>query len=54
MERKRSEAVRHRAKQIRKAQKPMLSTKDYIQRALVVLIIVVILSAALFIYENLT
>lgn len=54
MEKKRSEAVRHRAKQIRKAQKPKLSTKDYIQRALVVLIIVVILSAALFIYENLT
>lgn len=54
MEKKRSQAVRDRAKQIRKAQKAELSTKDYVQRALVVLIIVVILAAALFIYENLT
>lgn len=54
MEKKRSQAVRERAKQIKKAQKGELTTKDYIQRALVVLIIIVILSAALFIYENLT
>ncbi len=52
MERRRSLAVRERAKQIKKAQKPKLTTKDYVQRALVVLIIVLILAAALFIYEN--
>lgn len=54
MEKKKSQAVRQRAKQIKKAQKAELNTKDYVQRALVVLIIVLILSAALFIYENLT
>lgn len=39
--------VKRRAKQIQKASKGKLSTKDYIQRGLVVLIIVVILAAAL-------
>lgn len=54
MERDRRAAVRQRAKQIRKAQKVELTTKDYIQRSLVVLIILVILAGALFIYETMT
>ena len=54
MEKQRRSDVRQRAKQIRKAQKANLSTKDYLQWALVVLIILIILAAALFIYENLT
>jgi hypothetical protein len=54
MDRDRREAVRRRAKQIRKAQKVELTTRDYIQRGLVVLIILLILAGALFVYENLT
>jgi hypothetical protein len=54
MDRDRREAVRRRAKQIKKAQKVELTTRDYIQRGLVVLIILLILAGALFVYENLT
>jgi len=54
MERVRREAVRQRARQIKKAQKAKLTTKDYLQRALVVLIILLILAAALFVYETMT
>lgn len=48
MERSRRERVRQRAKRIQKARKNKLTTKDYIQRALVVLLIVAILGIALF------
>jgi hypothetical protein len=40
--------IKSRAKQIKKANKAQLSTKDYIQRGLVVLIIIAILAAALY------
>lgn len=40
--------IKRRAKKIQKASKGKLDTKDYLQRALVVLIILVILAAALF------
>ena len=54
MDRDRRAAVRQRARQIKKAQQPKLTTKDYIQRGLVVLIILTILAGALFVYEYLT
>jgi hypothetical protein len=53
MEKVKREAVRQRALKIKKSQKPKLSTKDYLQRALVVFIILLILSAAMFIYKSL-
>lgn len=43
----RARQVRRRARQIRKANKPKMRTKDYLQRALVVLIILAILGLAL-------
>ncbi len=51
MEKARRQEVRRRAKKIKKAQ-VKLSTKDYLQRALVVMVIVLILSAAMWIYNN--
>ena len=47
MPRERRRIVRERAKRIRKVTKPKLTTKDYIQRTLVILIIVGILATAL-------
>lgn len=47
MPRERKRIVRQRAKQIKKATKVELTTKDYIQRAIVILIIVGILATAL-------
>lgn len=47
MPRERRRIIRQRAKQIRKVSKPALTTKDYIQRGLVILIIAGILAAAL-------
>lgn len=47
MPRERRRVVKARAKRIRKVSKPKLTTKDYIQRGLVILIIVGILATAL-------
>lgn len=44
--------VRRRARDIKKASKPELTTKDYIQRGLVVLLIILILGAAMYVYNN--
>lgn len=52
MDSKQKRAVRQRAQNIRKAQTGKLTTKDYLQRGLVVLIILVILATAMFIYQN--
>ncbi|GEM_PF-1455764 len=46
--------VRERARSIKKASKGKLTTKDYLQRALVVLIIVVILIGALYLTDNIS
>lgn len=51
MERTRRDEVRKRARQIKKAQSK-LTFKDYIQRALVVMVIVLILAAAMWIYNS--
>lgn len=47
MPRERRRIVRQRAKRIHKISKPQPTTKDYLQRALVILIIVGILATAL-------
>lgn len=52
MERDFRRKVRSRARKIRKANKTQLTTKDYIQRTLVVLLIVLILAGALFVYNK--
>jgi hypothetical protein len=52
MPRERKRVIRQRAKQIRKANKPKLSTKDYIQRTIVILIIVGILATALILTQQ--
>lgn len=44
--------VRSRARKIRKANKPTLTTKDYIQRILVILIILGILITALYLSDS--
>lgn len=51
MEKARRQEIRQRAKRIKKAQ-TKLTTKDYLQRAIVVMVIVLILAAALFVYNN--
>lgn len=50
--RSRSSLVKQRAKQIRKANKPKATTKDYLQIAMVILIIFVILGGALYLTQN--
>jgi hypothetical protein len=45
--------VKQRAKRIHKANKNVLTTKDYLQRTLVVLIILVILASALYLTGSL-
>lgn len=52
MEREYRRRVRRRARNIKKANKAELTTKDYIQRALVVMLIVLILAAAMFVYNK--
>ncbi len=52
MPRERRRIVRQRAKQIKKANKPKLTTKDIIQRTIVILIIVGILATALILAQQ--
>lgn len=52
MPRERRRIIRQRAKQIKKASKPELTTKDYIQRTIVILIIVGILATALILAQQ--
>ena len=48
----RQKQIRRRARRIQTANKTKLSSKDYLQRALVVMVIALILAAALFVYQN--
>lgn len=52
-EKRRQRLIKERARRIQIANKAKPSTKDYLQRALVVMVIVLILAAALFVYNNL-
>tara|TARA_R110001592_G_scaffold69489_1_gene213161 strand:+ start:22435 stop:22602 length:168 start_codon:yes stop_codon:yes gene_type:complete len=49
----RQRLIKQRARRIQTANKAKLTTKDYLQRALVVMVIALILAAALFVYNNL-
>ncbi len=52
MPRERARIVRQRAKKIKQATKPNLTTRDYLQRALVILIILGILVTAVILSEQ--
>lgn len=52
-EKTRQKLIKQRARRIQAASKAELTTKDYLQRALVVMVIVLILAGALFVYNNL-
>ncbi len=48
----RRQEIKQRARSIQKANRPKLTSKDYIERALVILVIVGILLAALFLTDT--
>lgn len=51
-EKRKQRIIRQRARRIQVANKSKLTSKDYLQRALVVMVIALILAAALFVYQN--
>jgi hypothetical protein len=48
----RQRQIKRRARSIQTANKAKLTSKDYLQRTLVVMVIVLILAAALFVYQS--
>jgi len=50
-EKTRQRLIKERARRIQTASKSKMTSKDYLQRALVVLVIALILAAALFVYQ---
>lgn len=52
MSRERRQAIKQRARKIRKANKPKATAKDYLQFVLVILIIAGILGAALYLTQR--